>query len=156
MSFWSVVQTETGRENVAVHFLGQQRFVSYLPRIKSQRRIVPLFPSYVFVRIEDHWYAINKTVAVIGVLTSGEHPARISDEIINAIRKKERGGVVKLPEPQHLKPGDKIRITKGSFGGHLAIYQGMSAHERTRVLLDLLGRKVVVEISNGDVQPLAS
>jgi len=155
MPFWSVAQTETNREGTAVHFLAQQGFETYLPRIKAQRRIVPLFPSYVFVRIHDHWWSISKTVAVIGLLTSGEHPAKLKDEIVNNIKAKERNGVVKLPEPKRLKPGDKIRIIKGSFSGQLAIYQGMSARERTKVLLDLLGRKVVVEISKSDLQALA-
>jgi transcriptional antiterminator RfaH len=155
MSYWTVAQTETTRESVAVHFLGQQGFETYLPKIRSHRRIVPLFPSYVFIRIETHWYAIGKTIGVIGVLTSGDQPARLKDEIIKQIKNKERNGVVKLPEPRRLIPGDKIRIVKGSFAGQFAIYQGMSAHERTKVLLDLLGRKVVVEINQSDLQALA-
>jgi transcriptional antiterminator RfaH len=156
MSFWSVCQTETNREATAVHFLDQQRFETYLPKIKTQRRLVPLFPSYVFVRIEDHWWSIANTIGVINLLMSGEQPAKLKDEIVNAIKAKEKNGVVKLPEPKRIKRGDKIRIVRGSFGGHLAIFEGMSGNDRSRVLLDLLGRKVVVEIPKADLQQLAS
>jgi transcription elongation factor/antiterminator RfaH len=155
MSFWSVCQTETNRELTAVHFLDQQRFETYLPKIRTARRIVPLFPSYVFVRIEDHWWSIANTIGVIDLLMSGEHPAKLKDEIVNTIKAKEKNGVVKLPEPKRLKPGDRIRIKQGSFEGHFAVFEGMNGHDRSRVLLDLLGRKVVVVINKSDVQQLA-
>jgi transcriptional antiterminator RfaH len=155
MSFWSVAQTETNREATAVHFLGQQGFQTYLPKIVTKHRIVPLFPSYVFVCIESHWWSIGNTIAVIDLLMSGDHPARLKDEIVNSIKAKEKNGVVKLPEPRGLKRGDRIRIKQGSFAGHFAIYDGMSGPERSRVLLDLLGRKVTVDINKSDLLLLA-
>jgi transcriptional antiterminator RfaH len=155
IGFWSVAQTETNREGTAVHFLGQQGFETYLPKIIAKRRIVPLFPSYLFVRIQDHWWSIGNTIAVIDLLMSGDHPARLKDEIVNTIKAKEKNGFVKLPEPRGLKRGDRIRIRQGSFAGHLAIFDGMSGPERSRVLLDLLGRKVSVVINKADLQQLA-
>jgi transcriptional antiterminator RfaH len=154
MSFWSVAQTETHREGTAVYFLEQAGFEVYLPKIKIKQRVVPLFPSYVFVRILDRWYPIATTIGVVQLLLAGDHPARLKDEIISNIKNKERGGLVRLPEPKGLKRGDRIRIKQGSFGGHLAIFEGMSGRNRTRALLDLLGRKVVVELSAEDFQPL--
>jgi transcriptional antiterminator RfaH len=155
MSFWSVAQTETNREPTAVHFLGQQAFETYLPKIIGKRRIVPLFPGYLFVRIESHWWPIANTIGVISLLMSGDHPAKLRDEIVNAIKAKEKNGLVKLPEPKRIRIGSKIRIIRGSFGGHIAIFQGMSGHERSKVLLALLGRKVMVEIPKADLQEIA-
>jgi transcriptional antiterminator RfaH len=155
MAFWSVVQTETSREDIARFFLKARQFETYLPKIKTQRRIGPLFPGYLFVRIERSWWQIDNTVGVIQVLKSGDQPARLKDEIISTIKAQEKGGLVKLPEPKRLKPGDKIRIKQGSFANHLAIYQGMSGKDRSRVLLEFLGRKVMVEIPQADVQQLA-
>jgi transcriptional antiterminator RfaH len=155
MTFWSVAQTETNREPTAVHFLGQQGFQTYLPKIIGKRRIVPLFPGYLFVRIESHWWSIANTIAVINLLMSGDHPAKLRDEIVNAIKAKEKNGLVKLPEPKRIRIGSKIRIVRGSFDGHIALYAGMSGRDRSKVLLELLGRKVMVEIPKADLQELA-
>jgi hypothetical protein len=43
---------------------------------------------------------------------------------------------------------DRVRITRGIFAGHLALFDGMRAHERVAVLLSLLGR---VELPKGDI-----
>jgi transcription elongation factor/antiterminator RfaH len=154
MAYW-VCQCETARENVASHFLSQQNYAVYLPRIKIRHRPAPLFPGYLFIAATDFWYPIKSTVGVIDLLMSGEHPAKLKDEIVNSIKAKEKNGVVKLPEPKRLKPGDRIRIKQGSFEGHFAVFEGMNGHDRSRVLLDLLGRKVVVVINKSDVQQLA-
>jgi transcription elongation factor/antiterminator RfaH len=154
MMFWSVVQTETQRENVAAHFLQQGGFETYLPKIKAQQRIVPLFPAYLFVRVIDHWYDINNTIGVVQLLHAGDQPAKLKDKIVDSIKSRERGGIVKLPDPNRLRPGQQVRIKRGSFEGHCGIYQGMSGKQRERVLLELLGRSVPVDVATADVDPL--
>jgi transcription antitermination factor NusG len=159
--FWSVAQTETRRETTAARYLAEQGFLTYLPQIKiARKRIVPLFPSYLFVRIVDHWWNVNQTIGVIGLLTTGDAPARVRDNVVDVIKDQERGGIVRLPEPKRLQVGAKVRITKGSFEGQFGIYAGMSGKDRERVLLDLLGRKVNVDLAAGtfavvEPQPLA-
>jgi len=154
MMFWSVVQTETQRENVAAHFLQQGGFETYLPKIKAVQRVVPLFPAYVFVRIVAHWYSINNTIGVIQLLHAGDQPAKLKDKIVEAIKSRERGGIVRLPDPNRLRPGQSVRIKRGSFEGHCGVYQGMSGRQRERVLLELLGRSVPVDVATADIGPL--
>jgi transcriptional antiterminator RfaH len=154
MSFWSVAQTETHREATAQRFLTDQGFETYLPKIKAKQRVVPLFPSYLFVRIVERWYPIGNTIGVVQLLLAGDHPAQLRDEIINNIKNKERGGIVKLPKPQRLKQGDRVRIIRGSFQGHVGVYEGMTSKQRERILLELLGRQVSVQLSVEDFQPL--
>ena len=155
MAFWSVAQTEPQRENVAVHFLGEQGFETYLPVIKAQRRLLPLFPSYLFVRIENAWWAIGRTIGVLRVLCNGDHPAESRDEIVMKIKAQEKNGVVKLPTPRpKFIVGDKVSVVTGSFMGQIGIYDGMSGKARERVLLDLLGRKVPVELPKNAIEPL--
>jgi transcriptional antiterminator RfaH len=155
--YWAVAQTEPMRESLAVSHLQRAGYATYLPRIKisETKRIVPLFPSYAFVHIVDHWYSALGTIGVIRLLLAGDHPARVGEEIINGIKAQERGGLVKLqPLKPRLKPGDPVRVVRGSFLGHFGIYDGMSGKERERVLLELLGRKVRVEMGHNDVEPL--
>jgi transcription antitermination factor NusG len=154
MAYWSVCQTETRRETTAAGFLTDQGYTTYLPKIKvAHKRIVPLFPSYLFVRIEDRWWSVNQTIGVIQLLTAGDHPAQVRDSIVETIRAKERGGIVRLPPPQGLHVGQKVRVLRGSFEGHIGLYQGMSGKDRERVLLDLLGRKVPVDFHKQDIAP---
>lgn len=154
MAYWSVAQTETRRENTAAQFLADQGYSTYLPKIRiAHKRIVPLFPSYLFVRIVDRWWNVNKTIGIIGLLTAGDHPAQVRDGIVETIRAKERGGIVRLPPPQGLREGQQVRVLRGSFEGHIGLYQGMSGKDRERVLLDLLGRKVPVDFHKDDIQP---
>lgn len=154
--FWSVVQTESQRENTAADFLQRDRFETYAPRciIKQtgRRRIAPLFPTYIFVRIVDRWYSIRWTVGVLRLLMSDEQPARVPDGVVEKIQKREgEDGLIRLPKARGLQRGDLVRVIHGSFAGQLAIYDGMSGVDRTRVLLDLMGRKVPTVMAFRDV-----
>jgi transcription antitermination factor NusG len=53
-----------------------------------------------------------------------------------------------------LKCGDRVKILAGPFKGHLAIYAGMSAHERVAVLLQILGAATRVTLASTDIQAL--
>jgi hypothetical protein len=59
---------------------------------------------------------------------------------IDAIKKSEKDGLVVLPEPPRLRPGDPIRVTRGLLTGVLGLYAGQRGHQRVAVLLAALGR----------------
>jgi transcriptional antiterminator RfaH len=151
VSYWTVAQTESQRERVAADHLERGGFEVYLPRIKNRRKkIEPLFPCYLFVRVIDRWHVINRTIGILRVLTCCDHPARVTDEIINELRARENPhGFVRLPKP---KPGKHVRILRGSFADHVGVYEGASGKDRERVLLALLGRMVVVDVRPADLQ----
>jgi transcription antitermination factor NusG len=152
---WWVVQTESQREHVVRVLLERRQYEIYFPRIKQRSRIAALFPSYLFVRAVEQFYPVRWTDHVVRLLMSGDHPAALVDDIVANIRKRERNGFVVLPAPsKRLKKGQNIRILNGSFCGHIGLYDGMSSHERARVLLDFLGQKVSVELPDRDLEPL--
>jgi transcriptional antiterminator RfaH len=155
MSFWAVVQTEAQREHITRLLLMRLGFETYTPRIKIRNRISLLFPTYIFVRIVDRWYPILWTAHVVRLLMAGDKPACLKDEIMTNIRKREINGFVKLPMPdRRLKPGQKVRVISGSFAGQIGLYQGQTSREREKVLLELLGRQVPIELPSRDVAPL--
>jgi hypothetical protein len=41
--------------------------------------------------------------------------------------------------PPKVRPGDRVRVLRGPFRDHLAIYAGMTGRNRVAVLLRLLG-----------------
>jgi transcriptional antiterminator RfaH len=77
---------------------------------------------------------------------SGDGPARVSDAVIAGLRSRECDGLIELPKPPALKPGDRIRIIAGPFSEHLALYEGQSAHERVAVPLQFLGGRHRTEL----------
>jgi len=168
MAYWAVVQAEQRlltpqpqrRETLAEHLFKRHGFESYLPRIKIRQagrlRIAPLFPSYIFVRVVSAWYPLLWTEGDVRILMSGDQPAHLPENVMDSIRRREVGGFVRLPPAQRaLRIGQRVRVLSGQFRGHVGLYDGQSAHERERILLDLLGRSVRVELAKGDqIEPL--
>jgi transcriptional antiterminator RfaH len=156
MSHWAIVQTETQREHTVRLLLMRGQYETYLPRIRVRSRIVPLFPSYLFVSLhERRWYPVMWTPHVTRLLMSGDRPAQLPEDVVNQIRKREHNGLVKLPKvSQVLKKGQKVRVIRGNFEGHIGLYEGMSGKDRERVLLELLGQAVSVELPGKDIAPL--
>jgi len=142
---WSVLQCEPQRERLVRLLLMRKNFETYLPRIRVRQRIQLLFPSYLFVWIDQQWSACLFCPHVTQMLMSGGHPARLPENFVHELKNRERGGFVRLPRPSAaFRLGQRVRITRGSFEGQLGVYDGMSGKERERVLLDLLGQAVPV------------
>jgi transcriptional antiterminator RfaH len=150
MSYWAIAQTHSQRETAAHDHLERQGFHAYLPCIEVKKRRAPLFPGYLFVRIDNAWYPILSTIGVMRLLRNGDQePSRISDLIVRKIREREVRGIVKLPK--RMQPGMQVRILRGTFKDFIGIYDGMSGKERERILLELLGRKVPIDIHPDDL-----
>jgi transcriptional antiterminator RfaH len=161
MSYWAVARLEPRREQLALRCLGLAGYETYFPRLREHRishgrRIEsrpPLFPGYCFLTVEvAQWYAAQWNIGVIGLIMDGVRPPRVADQIIDDLRKRERNGLIELPQRDKLKPGDQVRILQGPFAGHLGLYAGMQAHERVLVLLALLGGQQRVELAKDDVE----
>src|SRR5262245_17548740 len=158
MAYWTAAQLVPNRTSLALHTLAHQKFTVYAPRIREQRVIrgrkteiiSALFPGYAFVLIALQWHAARWCPGVVRLVMDGLQPARLSDSVINEIQNRERSGAIEIPR-RALKHGDRVRILAGPFRGHLAIYDGMAAHERVGVLLEMLGRQQRVTIPQLDV-----
>jgi transcription antitermination factor NusG len=161
MAFWAVARTQTRRECVAAHFLALGGFETYRPRILRSHtsrkgltleRPAPLFPSYVFVLITLQWHAVNNTIGVVRLIMDGGHPARLADTAVAQVRARELEGYVQLPPASpRFHHGQRVSIIRGPFEGHDGLYAGQAAHERERVLLKLLGRRIPVAVPCADV-----
>ena len=162
--FWACARTESKRETVAKRFLELAGFEVYVPRVREKRVrrrrkidvILPLFPTYAFIVIEQQWHRARWSIGVAALIMDGEHPARVPDQVIAGIRAREVRGAVELPKSSGLKPGDHVKILGGPFRGHLALYAGMKPHQRVEVLLALLGSQQRVILPRADVEALAT
>lgn len=156
MGYWSVAQTQPFSERKAQRFLEGQNFVCYLPKILQggyrgprREREAALFPRYLFVQIEDVWHSIKSTPGVAGVLCDGASvPIWVRDRVIEGLKAREnKDGFIVLPKKEPFKKGQKVKIISGQFAGQLALYDGMSSRARERVLLQMLGQHVSVELN---------
>lgn len=109
-----------------------------------------LFPRYLFVAIDlatQRWRSIYSTVGVSRLVSNGDFPTPISDEIVDALKEREDAdGFIRLARRPNFRPGDKVRVLDGVFADCLGLYEGMPDNDRVAILLDLLGRKVRVTV----------
>jgi transcriptional antiterminator RfaH len=161
MPFWCCAQLENHRVGLALHCLQLEGYEIYAPRVLTHRlshgRKIEgrplLFPSYAFVLIITGWWQARWAPGVIRLITAGDAtPVRVPSTVIAALRASERDGLVELPKTNRFRRGDKVRITRGPFREHLALYDGQTSHERVAVLLQLLGSQRLVELPEDAVE----
>jgi transcriptional antiterminator RfaH len=155
---WFVVQTQVNAEAKAARNLLQQGFEIYLPRYlrgrsharKIDKVAVPLFPRYMFVRVDmatQRWRSIQSTFGVASLVFNGSEPAPVPPQVVRSLRAREDdNGYVKLEKRPKFALGDKVRVIAGAFAENLALFEGLADRDRIVILLDMLGRKVCVSI----------
>jgi transcriptional antiterminator RfaH len=159
MGYWAVAMTKSSSEHLAQYHLGRQGFETYLPKYLSQvgkeKKVKVLFPRYIFVRIELQWSMINGTRGVTRLIMNESTPAAVPDKIIeNLMKRQDSKGLICLPEKSRFTQGEKVRVVNKTMEGYIAIYDGMRPNERARVLLELLGQVVPVELDERDLAPV--
>lgn len=160
---WFVAQTQPHAEAKAASHLLRQSFNVYLPRYMKRRRHArkvdnvpaPLFPRYLFVGVNEaaqRWRVIQSTVGVTHLICNGEAPAVVHDSIIEALKRREdAAGFIFLDQRPQFRSGDKIRVLEGAFTDAFGLFEGMTDNDRVTILLDLLGRKVRVNLDLASV-----
>jgi transcriptional antiterminator RfaH len=162
MSYWSVATTKPVREHGAAENLIRQGYEIYLPkyiaRIGKEFKVKILFPRYIFVKIVDQWHSINGTFGINRLIITNENkPAVVPDEVIQELKSREdKKGLITLPQSGRFKQGENVKLAEGAFEGYIGLYDGMRDADRARVLIDLLGRKVTVEVSEKALTAVAS
>jgi transcription antitermination factor NusG len=87
------------------------------------------------------------------IVSLGERPAAVADEIVELLRRRLEG--IEEVGYGDLKQGDRVRITSGPLRELEAIFdQPLSAADRVRVLLDVMGRMTPVEIEHSQISPI--
>jgi transcription antitermination factor NusG len=151
MPYWCA-RTEPARERVAERFLAMAGYEVYCPRLKERSAIRVLFPSYLFVTATAGWYRARWSIGAVGLIgLEGREPTRLADAVVEAIRKREKAGLVVLPQPAGFHRGDRVKIVHGPLLGLEGLVEGLRPQQRCEVLLQLLGK---VELSRGDIEAI--
>ena len=157
MDLWYTVHTHARAEEKARLNLLKQGYGAYLPRYRRIRRharrvervLAPLFPRYLFVRVDmevQRWRPILYTWGVHDLVRFGNKPAPVPDQVIEQIvGREDENGAVRLDLPQFIE-GQSLRITDGALSDIVGLFSEMKSDRRVVMLLEILGRQVRVEV----------
>ena len=160
MMRWYVVHTQAHAEAKALWHLTNQGFHCGLPRVleltsharQTRPVLVPLFPRYLFVRLdldETRWHAINGTRGVVGLLANGPHPLPVPHGLVEMLLAKcDSRQVISLAAIGVFTKGLRVRIKSGAFSGQMGEVMETFAEgrDRVRVLLTLLGTETELQL----------
>jgi transcription antitermination factor NusG len=160
---WYVVSTYAQAERRAAQSLTHKGYEVYLPTLIIQRRDrvirsmlhrieAPLFPSYLFIRLDlrDPWYPVRYAPGVFKLLTNADNmPNPISEAILSALQAGDALRRLPAPDTPLLRPGAPVTCLHGAFYGREAVVIA-AATNTARIALPMLGaiREITVPIQS--------
>jgi len=159
MKQWYAVQTKPRQEAVAEENLERQSFDTYLPKVLVRRRrrdkwlkvVEPLFPRYLFIRVnaaENSLAPVRSTLGVAALVRFGHIIKPVPDSVITFLKQAENPDTHQhhADEWPH-QPGDVVEVLEGPFAGLTGIFKSVNSEARAFLLLDLLGRQNTVGVN---------
>lgn len=165
---WYVVSTKPNHEKHAAQHIGRMGIECFLPQLQEQKIVrrkpriasTPLFPGYLFVRINlsEHYRAVIYARGVRKIVEFGTTPVEVDIAMINAIKSRmaSREGCL-LERLKELSSGQLVQIKDGPFVGLEAVFmREMSGHQRAMVLLRTLALQARVVLEINQLTPYAA
>ena len=160
---WYLVHTKPRQEQCALENLERQGYECYLPVFPKEKlrqngvsiTNEPLFPRYLFIRLgqghaDQSWTPIRCTKGVSQLVRFGVNPAKAQDALIERLRATETA-VQSNPE-RLFTLGEHVRLTDGAFVGIEGVYQMTDGERRVMVLIELMGKPVVMKVDATSLQ----
>ena len=160
---WYAVHTQPFAEKRAEAQLKNQQFPAFLPKrhktIRHARKlstvIAPFFPRYLFVALDidrQQWRSVNGTFGVSRLVMQGDVPCPAPQGVVESmIAVADADGLLQFQS--HLKIGATVRVNAGPFAEQLGILDRLDDSGRIRVLLNILGRQVPVQLNRAHAIP---
>lgn len=154
---WYVVYTKPRKEAFVECQMQRKGITVFFPQLlipvtsarQTQHHIVPLFPNYLFVRIQEsrEYDCARWTPGVRYIVSFHGTPAPIDDAAIEFLQ-QHTSSEGYLTAQSTLTAGQETRIKNGPLAGLAGIIQNPpNARGRVTVLLSLMGREVSVNLS---------
>ena len=162
---WYVIHTHPKQEDRASSNLEVLGAPTFNPKIRERRynqfSIAPtymtksLFPRYIFAqfKVNDLYHKVRFTRGVYSVVSFGEGPTPVDEEIVTLIRSfiNKEDGFVRINE--EIKVGDRIIIKDGplrNFGG--IFEREMKDADRIRILIETVSYQAHIEVERDMVR----
>ncbi|OQW35931.1 MAG: hypothetical protein A4E19_15860 [Nitrospira sp. SG-bin1] len=165
---WYVLSTKPNHEKQAEQNIRRIGLECFLPLLEEQRAIRhkvrtiigPLFPGYLFVRINlsEHYRAVIYARGVRRIVQFGVTPVEVDIGMIDAIKSRVAGSEESvLIKPKEFSGGELVQIKDGLLGGLEAVFmREMSGHQRAMVLLRTLALQARVVLEINQLAPYAA
>jgi len=161
---WYAVYTKSRHEKVAEATLKSRGVTAFLPlrevlsQWKDRKKVinVPLFPSYLFVRIGlGDIQNVIYTKGVLRLVGCNGTPVSVPTEQIEAIMKVVQNKLKYDPYP-YLGIGRDVMIKRGPLQGVVGkiIDKKKSSKHTVVISIDLIKRSVSIEVDVLDIEPL--
>ena len=165
-----MVKTKQVSSRDAIANIRNQEFEYFHPTfrlraVRGVRRIAPLFPFYLLVRVDpawQNWKSLASTRGVSYVLMNGDKPGYVGDGVVADFRKltdDTEDGYYHDPanESPRFNPGESVEGLRGLFIGKFGTYKGLAGNrsDRVRVLFTVLGREAEFEVYADDLAAVA-
>lgn len=159
MRSWYVVKTKPKQEALGQIHLEQQGFKCFLPFARSRcrirgkycQKIEPLFPGYLFMNTDlavENTLPIRSTIGINGLVRFGEVIPSLPNDFVSDLQQQvsTNDGYIDLKAPIDWKKGEVLRVMSGPMTGWHVVFYARNSNERVLVMLDLLGKKNIVEM----------
>ena len=161
---WFAVYTTPRHEKHVSEILAERQIETFLPLYRANRQWkksspvvldLPLFPTYVFVRIARQARGVVLgTPGVLSIVGSSKESWPLPDFEIDALRS---GLLERKIEPHpYLIMGERVRIMAGLMAGVEGVLVRKKSDLRVVLSLDTIMRSVAVEVNADDIEPVST
>ena len=161
-TLWYAGYTSARHEKKVAQQLQLREIEHFLPLYETVRRWnngrhcvqMPLFPSYVFVRIAlQERLRVLQIPGFVRLVGFSGLPYPLPSTEIDAMREALMAGVVAEPYP-YLTAGSRVEIVSGPLQGVRGILLRRQGKCRVVLSIDLIMRSVVVEVEASNLVPV--
>lgn len=159
---WYVAYTCSRHEKHLAEQCEQRGIAAFLPLYAVQRQwkqrraevLLPLFPSYVFVRMAlAERFRVLALHGMVSLVSFNGLPAVVPDTQIEALRKAVALG---RAEPcAYLRSGKRVRVTAGPLLGLEGIVQEIRNKISVIVSFEWMNRSVSISLDAAELEPLS-
>lgn len=159
---WFAVRVRSNREQVVSLHLREKGYQEFSPSYRIERqwsdrkKIIdqPLFPGYVFCRLNPHdRLPVLQVPGVVGLVGVGKVPEKVPESELDRVRMLLQSGLLVTPWP-FLQIGQHVVIERGPLEGLEGILLREKGALRLIVSITLLQRSVSAEIDRAWVRPV--
>jgi transcription antitermination factor NusG len=157
---WYAVYTRANQEKIAFSCFRQRSFESWLPTYESvrqwkDRRVrlrLPLFPSYIFVRL-----ALRERIRVLEVpgivrLVGFGGPTPLTEQDVSAIRNAANCTSRAVESCPYIACGARVRIVGGPFEGMEGTVMRKKGNLRVVISLESIKSSFMVEVDQSEIR----
>lgn len=160
---WFAAYTRSHHEKRVASQLAERQIESFLPLYAARHRWknrcemnleLPLFPNYVFVRIDCRKRVrVLEVPGVVSLVGFGRTLAPLPDFEIETLRSSI--GLRKIEPHPYLVVGERVRIKAGSMTGMEGVLVRKKNHFRVVLALEAIMKCVAAEVDADDLEPAA-